>query len=191
MSKFRLIKERTLHKETEQNLRGLGTSSILKNDQPQPYLAIHDLDQSKTEPLLDKYGCQVSANQSGITFVTSKVTKENFKIESLQLFCLSIVLVETKVTSKIEMAENDWLRIELGNAVLNTNEKYEAFNYTHFDESGILLSSLQSHTLHQAGFNISMQDRSHLLNLETIRQISQSLKESSTGVNVGKKSRLA
>lgn len=157
MSKLRVIKERkeSHHQHEEQDLRGLGQTTLLQKTHIEPYLVFENKSlnfQSSLDKILEKFNGKIAKTTDSHTVVTTQA-HDNHKANALVLFHISIYLFKNNLTHSIHLQEISWLHKELENAIhnsLNAEAQYEIPNQqqTH----GIHLSPLCSHTLHQVGY---------------------------------------
>lgn len=192
MSKLRVIKERSKFNEDEQDLRGLGSCSILTNTHIEPYI-IFNLNETNTQldKFLMEFNCKITIhplNQS-IKVVTTNNNHPNFKVNCLFLFNLGIHLFQKKITDSIDFGETNWLHKELYNALIdkkiNLKQDYQKIRN---HESGFLLSPVFTHALSQAGYKIQASLEYTFLNEQQVLEVIDHLKITGSRKNISLRS---
>ncbi len=167
MSKLRVIKERKeSHQHEEQDLRGLGNTTLLKNTHIEPYLVFEKKSlnfQSSLDKILTQFNAKIVKSTDSHSVVHTQ-SHDNHKANALVLFHMSIYLFKNNLTQSIHLQEVNWLHTELQNAINNTLTTEPPYETPVHQEQGIHLSPMFSHTLHQVGY--LQQASEHTINLQ-------------------------
>ena len=138
MSKFRVIQERTTNNDEQQDLRGLGSSSILTKTEIVPHLVFDPKKgtESKVSELLQKYGCS-TAEHTGSQHVVLSHTHQNYKANCIVLFNLSLHLVLHNWAHSLVLGETNWLHLEMHNALFDKSKHLsQNFETSNSNEKG-------------------------------------------------------
>jgi len=185
MSKLRVIKERTTLGNHEQDLRELGGTTLLSNTGVESILTLRNL-----SPLEISKVQQVVTSKHSMKFESSgnshKITchaHHNYKVNTLHLFHVALILIHKGIVNTIHQHEINHLKNELSHAA---NKKVESIHHEDL-KHGLHLSAQTTHTLNQAGYSVSACNDSLHLSAEHVVTLISSL----TSAQAAKKLRSA
>jgi len=177
MSKLRVIKERKeSHQQEDQDLRGLGNTTLLKNTHIEPYLTFENKSlnfQSSMDKILSQFNGKIVKKTDQHTVITTQ-PQGNHKADALVLFHMSIYLFKNNLAQSIHLREINWLHAELQNAIHDKLTLETHYEMPTHHEHGVHLSSMFSHTLHQVGYLEKASDEiTHLHEKDILHIITQ------------------
>ncbi len=90
MSKFKIVKNRSQETETENDLRGLGQTTVFKDSHLKPFMFIKGEITEKTHHLCKQLNLNISDNKHGFHLFTSNTNQEQYKETTVDLFALGL-----------------------------------------------------------------------------------------------------
>jgi hypothetical protein len=166
MKKLRLVKERAVSSEIENDLRGLGSDPLLQESSPAVYLTISGLNESAPlVPFLRKYGLavDVSAHAQILHVRLAQLQEGKHKEQAVILFVAALDLLERCPMVHLKLWQQNRLAHHLGRAIgqksLERAHSLDGAVHTwraHL-AAPLTLEGVVTHYLDQAGFDIPSQ----------------------------------